>query len=413
MSVRKAAVEILSSVLHSQIKADVAMERHGSGLPERDHALLHEMAYGALRCFYSLEADYSRFCKSKPDPVAQAALLLGTYQLRQMRIPEHAALSETVSAVQALQPKAAGFVNAVLRRVSESSSPSKLKPYQRSELPKWIYAAWRDAFGAEEVQQLCHALRAAPKLSLALFVDRDAWLVKARSQGFEALPGKLSPHAVLLPSGTSVTSLPGFSEGEFAVMDQAAQAAVMALEVTKPDGLILDVCAAPGGKTALLSHRFPEATILAVELNSKRIPRLRGNLARTGCHNVTVVQADGFAPPLRERSADAVMLDAPCSASGVLRRHPDARFLHDQKTVEKLAAGQKLLLQESLRLLKPDGEMIYAVCSIHPQENELVVDSLSQDSNRLLPSEDHDGFFFARIRGGRVVEAISECDDHE
>lgn len=413
MGVRKAAIEVLIAVLHSQAKADAAMERCSGGLPERDHALLHKMVYGAMRCFYSLEADYSRFCKSKPDSIAQAALLLGTYQLRHMRIPEHAALSETVSAVQALQPKAAGFVNAVLRRVSENPAPDKLKPYQRAELPKWIYTTWRNAFRAEEVQEFSHVFKTAPKLSLALFVDRDGWLARARAMGLEALPGDLSPHAVLLPSGTSVVSLPGFSEGEFAVMDQAAQAAVMALEVARPDGLILDICAAPGGKTALLSHRFPQATILAVELNPKRIPRLRENLARTGCCNVTIVQSDGCKVPLKDRSADAIMLDAPCSASGVLRRHPDARFLHDHEGVEKLAAGQKLLLQESLRLLKPGGEMVYAVCSIHPQENELVVESISQDFKRLFPSEDHDGFFFLCISGGRAAEAISECDGYE
>ncbi|WP_100265458.1 transcription antitermination factor NusB [Mariprofundus ferrinatatus] len=415
MSVRQAAIEILNRVFSDRIKAGEALESIGATFQDRDRRLLHEMVYGVLRRFYSLEADFSRFSRVKPDPVSHIALLTGTYQLRHMRIPTHAAVSETVSAVKCLQPKAANFVNAVLRRVAESEAPKKLKPHQRMELPKWIYTEWRDAFGAEAVSEFGQALKEPPKLSLALFVDRESWIETVTGMGIAAVAGELSPYAVLLPSGTDVARLPGFEEGAFTVMDQAAQASVMALELSKPDGLILDICAAPGGKASLLAHRFSSAKILAIELNPRRIPRLRENLDRLNCSNVTVIQADAGTLPLRNQSADAIMLDAPCSASGVLRRHPDAKFMHDSEAVERLADVQKTLISESLRVLNPDGEMIYAVCSVHPRENEKVIEGVSElrAAERLLPSESHDGFFFARIGGSASIQSISECESHE
>ncbi len=366
---------------------------------EKDRRLLHELVYGVLRHFYALEADFSRFCKAKPDAIAHCALLLGTYQIRHMRIPTHAAVSETVAAMDKLQPKAKGFVNAVLRRVTENEPPKKLKPHQRTELPKWIYASWRDAFGAEAVLHFSEALKQPPALCLAVFENRAAWIERVQAMGIQAEAGALSPYAVLLPSGADVISLPGFAEGAFTVMDQAAQAAVMALNVNRPDAVIVDLCAAPGGKTAMLSKRFPEARIIAVELNEKRIPRLIENLQRLQCDNVAVLRADASRLPFFEASVDALILDAPCSASGILRRHPDAKFLHDQDEVAKLACLQKTLLTEALRVVNDGAELVYAVCSIHPQENEQVLTCADVvSSERLFPSASHDGFFFASIK---------------
>jgi len=396
MSVRIAAIRILDQVLSSAVKASVAMA--GAQCDEKDRRLLHELVYGVLRRFYSLEADYSRYCKAKPDTLTQAALLLGSYQIRHMRIPTHAAVSETVTAINKLHPKAKGFTNAVLRRVAASELPKRLKPHQRVELPKWLYAGWRDAFGAEAVQEFSKHLQQTPSLCLAVFEDRDAWMKKAQLMGIDSEAGVLSPYAVLLKSGTDVTSLPGYEDGSFTVMDQAAQAAVMALNVKQADGLILDLCAAPGGKTILLSKRFPKASIVAVEMNEKRLPRLLENIERLGCHNVSIIRGDAANLPFTDRSVDGVLLDAPCSASGILRRHPDAKFLHDQDEVKKLASLQHELLQEALRVTKENAALVYAVCSIHPEENEQIVSGFSGlKSERLFPSNSHDGFFFATI----------------
>lgn len=394
MNTRAYAIQSLDRILFHGHKADSLLVQP----PVDEIPLLHELIYGVLRQLFSLEADVSRFLKEKPDDVVRAALLLGAYQIRHMRIPAFAAVDETVTAIKALHPKAAGFVNAVLRKVADHEPPKKLKPYQRAELPQWMYAAWRDAFGVEAVQSMSETLLIKPQLCLAVFGDRGAWIEEACEAGFEAEEGELSPHAVLLPTGTPVTELPGFDAGAFTVMDQVAQAAVLALHVQAGDS-VLDLCAAPGGKAMLLARRHPSANIVAVEVAEARIPRLQENLARVHASNVRIEQADATTLPFGDASVDAILLDAPCTASGVLRRHPDAKFLHNQQDMLTHAALQKRMLSEALRVLKPAGRLIYAVCSIHPQENEQVVEGIAglQSIRRIMPGQAHDGFFIASI----------------
>ncbi len=401
VNMRMFALNILHAVLVRKHKAKASFEHMMAeqSWEARDAALLREMVYGVLRYYYSLEADVSRFIKQKPDEHSRIALLLGAYQLRHMRIPNHAAVSETVAAIKPYSPNAAGFVNAVLRKVADSEPPNKLKPHQRAELPKWIYTNWRNAFGAEQVQTMMQACKTTPDLCIAVFGDRSSWIEQATAQGFAATEGELSPYAVLLPSHTQVSALPDYDSGGFIVIDQAAQAATLGVSLLKEQGHILDLCAAPGGKTALLAYRFPKAKVAAIENNPKRIPRLQENLSRLNIENVDVVEADATHLPYADNSVDAVMLDAPCSASGTLRRHPDAKFLHDKTSMEQASILQKTLLAEALRVLKQGGTLIYAVCSIHPQENEAVVNAFQgvQSTQRLFPDATHDGFFFAQI----------------
>ncbi|MDQ6953765.1 MAG: transcription antitermination factor NusB [Mariprofundaceae bacterium] len=396
-STRHRAIQVLVDIFAYQKKSDIAIEKRAVGLDSRDKALLHALVLGVLRRFFSLEADFSRFLKQKPDIEARMCLFIGTYQLRYMRIPSHAAVSECVDAIKHFQPKATGMVNAVLRKIANHEPPKTLKPHQRAELPQWIYANWRNAWGAEVTQSFCLSLQQQPPLSLAIFSHRNTWIKQVQQHGIKAEEGDLSPHAVLLSTGTDVLSLPAFDDGGFQVMDQAAQHAVMALDATQ-GSLILDICAAPGGKTALLAHRFPTSHIMAVELNPKRLPRLQENLKRLQVNNVSILQADACHLPIPDHSVDTIMLDAPCSASGILRRHPDAKFLHDENSVQKLSKHQKSMLQEALRVLKIGGTLIYAVCSIHPQENEQVIEGCHIiQQQRLYPSLKHDGFFWAKI----------------
>jgi len=204
---------------------------------------------------------------------------------------------------------------------------------------------------------------------------------------------------VLLNAHSQVSALQGYEQGRFVVIDQAAQAATLGISLTNETGHILDICAAPGGKTAMLAKRFSKAKLTAIEINPKRIPRLQENLARLALTNVAVIQADATALPYPDHSVDAIMLDAPCSASGTLRRHPDAKFLHDKTSITEAAKLQTTLLKEALRVLKVGGTLVYAVCSIHKEENEAVVNQFKgvQNTQRLLPSDTHDGFFFAQI----------------
>jgi len=188
------------------------------------------------------------------------------------------------------------------------------------------------------------------------------------------------------------------ADGRFTVMDQAAQYAALALEV-RPNDRVLDLCAAPGGKTALLARVHPDTKITALELSAARLPRLEENLARLQVANVSVQQGDATALSFADGAFDAVLLDAPCSASGVIRRHPDAKFIHDKASVARHAELQKRMVAEALRVLKPGGRLVYAVCSIHPDENERVVEGLAelQSAERLFPGETHDGFFIAHL----------------
>jgi len=401
LNIRSLAVDALNRILNQSRKADEVLNQLMVEVIEepRDRHLLHEMVYGVLRYYFSLEADFSRYLKQKPDEFARLVLFVGTYQLRHMRVPVHAAVSETVAAVKPRDPKASGMINAVLRKISKSEPPARLKPYQRTELPRWIYSFWRDVFGTDVVGAISEANQIKPQLSLAVFEDRDAWMKRALEAGFDAVVGELSTHAVLLPAGTPVTSLPGFEEGEFSVMDQAAQAAVMTLELN-PSEKVLDLCAAPGGKTALLARRYPESEINAVELSEKRIPRLKENLDRLNVDNVTVVQGDATVLEFADDSIDAILLDAPCTASGVIRRHPDAKFLHKKSDVERHSALQKSMVAEAMRVLKPGGRLVYAVCSIYPAENEQVVENFAEckSMRRIFPTEHHDGFFIAQLK---------------
>ncbi len=401
INMRMFALNILHAVLVRKHKAKASLEHimAEQGWVTQDAAFLREMVYGVLRHHFTLEADISRFIKQKPDEHSRIALLLGAYQIRHMRIPNHAAVSETVAAIKPYVPQDAGFINAVLRKVSDSEPPTKYKPHQRAELPKWIYANWRDAFGTEQVQAMMRACNTTPDLCVAVFGDRSSWIEQVTAQGFTATEGELSPYAVLLPSHSQVSALPGYAEGRFIVIDQAAQAATLPLTLTHETGHVLDICAAPGGKTAMLARRFPKAQVTAIEFNPKRIPRLQANINRLNLKNVEIVQANANTLPYADNSIDAIMLDAPCSASGTLRRHPDAKFLHDKESMIQASTLQTALLKESLRVLKASGTLVYAVCSIHPQENEAVVNQFKgvQGTQRLFPSTTHDGFFFAHI----------------
>ncbi|MBF0281771.1 MAG: methyltransferase domain-containing protein [Zetaproteobacteria bacterium] len=424
INVRFFAIQSLGRILDDGDKAEVVLNQTAqmSDMDGRDRAFLCELVLGVLRHYFSLEVDVSRFVNRKPPEEARLAMLIGAYQLRYMRVPVHAAVSETVSALKFVQTHAAihaaKMVNAVLRTLAESSPPDKLKPYQRAELPRWIYQSWRAAWGEEVVQRLAAVLTTQPPLTLAIADAREAWIATANVEGLETVAGEVASTAVLLPSGTSVPALPTFDEGGCWVMDQSAQLPILAAHALlgSVQGLWLDLCASPGGKALLAASLNPEATILAVERSANRLPMLGENIARVANGRVQMVQADASSLPMEKELADVIVLDAPCSASGIFRRHPDAKFLHSEMDVQKMALLQRQLLLESARVLKVGGLLLFSVCSIHPQENEQLfteMDALSLRAcalppilkpfeiapgmARLLPSETHDGFFIAML----------------
>jgi len=408
------ALESIQAVLHRQQKVDISLDSARAQLESpRDRALLHQLVSGVLRHFFTLQADWSRFANHKPEPVVQAALLLGTLQLRHLKVADHAAIHTTVEAVKQRDPRRVGLVNAILRKVSSNQPPKRYKPYQRAELPQWIYAQWRDAFGAEKVTEIAQSVAAVPPLALAAMGDRDALLEQWQQSGIDAVAGTNSPQAMMLPATTDVTALPGWEQGACTVMDQSAQLAALALP--KSDGLCLDFCSAPGGKYALLHARMGH--VIALEIMATRLPRWQENIRRLALAHATMVQADALFPPFQHGVADRIMLDAPCTTSGLLRRHPDVKFLHDCNQIERMVKVQETMLLQALSLLKTGGILAYTVCSIHPAENEAVIQQVLQCDDitpyplpdlllpfaidtgmaRIFPSKTCDGFFIALL----------------
>lgn len=417
MNVRRLAVECLYRIVHRHCKADKALADVVSAhVAAADRRWLHEVTLGVLRRYFSLQADASRFLVKRPDGWPCLALLLGVYQLRHMRVAEHAAVSETVRAVKSSRYRyAAGMVNAVLRRCIAAGPPQSLQPHERTELPIWLDRRWRAAFGNAQVEAfMAHCLNPPPLCLAILRGSREQWLEVTVAKGIGARPGMLSDRAVLLPAATDVAALPGYREGAFVVMDQAAQVAADALAIKDGD-VIVDACAAPGGKAALVASSMTQGMLLAVEIRGARLPMLLQNIQRLGSERIRPLQADAAELPLRDGTVGGVLVDAPCSASGLLRRHPDAKFLHSAKDVVRHAELQRRLLSEAVRVTRPGGRIVYSVCSLHREEGEAVIDSiLEQDAARpaplpdglkpfdtgegmarLFPAADHDGFFIA------------------
>ncbi len=346
---REIAFDLLTAVLDRRRPLEEALDAAGLAEP-RDRAAAHRLAAAVLRRLGSLDAVLEPFLTRAPPDGVKHVLRLGAAGLLLLATPPHAAVGTAVALARSrrLAPFA-GLVNAVLRRVSDAG-PAALDGLDgpRLDTPPWLWASWgADARAIAEA----HGHEAPLDLSLR--------------PGAELPPGGtlLPTGSVRLPAGTRVQDLPGFDTGAFWVQDAAA-ALPAALLHAKPGERIADLCAAPGGKTAQLAATGAHVT--AVERDTSRLRRLHENLARLQLE-VDVVQADAasWTPPAL---FDAVLLDAPCSATGTIRRHPDVARLKRPRDVAEMAAGQDRLLAAATALVRPGGRLIYAVCSLQPEE---------------------------------------------
>ncbi|MDX8394445.1 MAG: transcription antitermination factor NusB [Mariprofundales bacterium] len=409
---RSIAILLLQKVLQKKQKADVVMNYiFPADMQDRDKHFVHELSYTVLRNYFSLNADVRRYWKKKPDTLIVLALMVGACQIRHMRVPTHAAVAETVEATRKLgKVKACGMVNAVLRRVADSEPIKNLHIHEQLELPKWLFNRWQKQFSIDELKAMAKIRRQTPTLCLALLNNNSTEsLMEQGEQG-------ITKHALLLPNHKgSINALPGYDAGDWLVMDQAAQLSVQPL--LNIDGCILDMCAAPGGKSILLQSHGKAKQIIAIDNKFNRLNRMLENQQRVK-QKSSLLQADATCLPLADASVDAVLLDAPCTASGVIRRHPDAAFLHEEDDIMRLQIVQKNLLDEAIRVLKPGGMLVYAVCSLHKEEGEQVLAeaiineqllpntlpdilqaySIEKGMARLPITEQHDGFFLASMR---------------
>jgi 16S rRNA (cytosine967-C5)-methyltransferase len=410
-SPRRAAADVLVAVLDDgrTLEDALAQTKSFAQLAGRDRAFARAIASAALRRLGGIDAVLARFL-AKPLPasarLARALLRTGAAQLLVLDTPPHAAVSETVALANA-DRSARGFaklINAVLRRAASEGSALFTALDIGVDLPAWLFARWRATYG-ETAVPIAAALRAEPPLDLTPRRNPEEWAEKLRGIALPTgsvrlpAPARTEPADEAADSGRSgsVTRLPGYAEGAWWVQDAAAALPARLLgDVREKD--VLDLCAAPGGKTLQLSAAG--ARVTALDKAQDRLDLLRANLGRTRL-SAEVVCADAldWSPA---RQFDAILLDAPCTSTGTLRRHPDAAWLRRPNDIRTLATLQANLLERAASFLKPGGRLVYAVCSLEPEEGqERVAAALKNGWKRepVAPAELHGGAEFVTPEG--------------
>ncbi|MDB5987517.1 MAG: rsmB [Nevskia sp.] len=404
---------------------DDVLERESAHLSSADRALLRAIAYGVMRERSSLEWLLSQLLDKplRQEPLLLALLLCGLQQLRAMRVPPHAAVAETVAAAAVLdKPWAKGLVNALLRRYQREQAALEAALPLGSDLrlsyPQWLVAAikqdwpdsWRAVLAAGNEQGPL-TLRVNRRLN-----TRDEYLADLAVAGVAAQAIDSADDAVGLIEATAVDLVPGFGEGRVSVQDASAQLAAELLNI-EPGMRVLDACAAPGGKTAHLLERYQLEQLVALDRDGRRLQRVRENLERLGLE-ATLIAADANATDIWWNGVpfDRILLDAPCSGTGVIRRHPDIKWLRRDTDIRQMAKQQLKLLQALWPLLAPGGQLLYATCSILQAEGaDVLRDFLATQADatesaiaadwgeacgigrRLPPGTHFDGFYYARL----------------
>jgi 16S rRNA (cytosine967-C5)-methyltransferase len=350
----------------------------GSGLSARDRALTTDLVYGTVRMQRALDFLLARVSNRKLDsldPAVRAALRLGAYQLL-IGVPAHAAVGETVNAVDT---RARGFANAVLRSLSRAGPPFALPEGDdpesialRTSHPDWVVRVLVDAFGAVDAIATLEVDNEPPAVTVRVNRLRtavDDLSAELTAAGVDVRPGTLVPDALLLRHTGDVAALAAVAEGRATPQDQASQAVVDVLD-PQPGERVLDVASAPGGKATASAERMRgDGTVVAADLHPGRVRAVARAAARLDLGGtVSVLVADGRVLPVRDEAFDRVLLDAPCSGLGVLRRRPDARWRVEPSDVQDLAALQCTLLDAAARSVRPGGRLVYAVCTLSNDE---------------------------------------------
>lgn len=422
LNLRAQVIKTLVAVQNGQSLASV-LNQHINTVSERDRGLYHELTLGCLRQWYSLKAvTLPLLTKPLDNEALESCLYLGLYQLLCTRIPAHAAISETVNAAKQLgfEPMS-GLVNAILRRVSRETSEFETALSQTHGLPSWLFKRLKKDW-TNQVDEICQKLKQVAPLTLRINerqISRDEYLDILEEEQIDARPCMLSDVGIVLEQTGNITHLPGFEEGGFSVQDEHAQLCATLLP-NLDDKIIIDACAAPGGKTAHILERFNPQKLIALDHDAKRLLRVSENLERLELNayaDVEIITADATTWTYTQ-PVDCIILDAPCSAIGVMRRHPDIRLLRQSTDIQQVVDLQKQILNHMWQQLKVGGTLLYITCSILKAENEQqMVEFFAEHTDaeeikidadwgieqihgrQLLPQTDHgDGFYYCRIK---------------
>ncbi len=370
LEARRIALSLLQELVDRRRGWDEAMAAEGrlAGLPARDRAFLRLLVATLLRRLEEVDRILAGLMERPlPRKAAEArwALRLGAAQILFLKTPPHAAVATSVALLGGRVAGFRGLVNAVLRRLSRESQPLPPAEAARINTPDWLWQSWAAAYGADRAEAIALAHLQDPPLDLTVARDPMLW---SERLGAELLPlGSLR----LPPGAGDPAGLPGYREGAWWVQDQAA-ALPARLFGSLVGKRVIDLCAAPGGKTLQLAAAG--ALVTAVDQSAERLQRVEENLARTGLA-AELVAADAAAWRPAE-PVDAVLLDAPCSATGTLRRHPDIARRRRPADIEALLPLQDRLLAAAVEMLKPGGLLVYAVCSLQPEEGPERVEAL-------------------------------------
>ncbi|MBP5981504.1 MAG: 16S rRNA (cytosine(967)-C(5))-methyltransferase RsmB [Halomonas sp.] len=425
--VRAAAARALAPVISQQGSLS-SLDEHS--VVARDRGLLKELCFGTCRRLPRLEALANTLLKQpfkKRDSDIHALLLLGIYQLLYMRIPAHAAVGETAGAARLLGKEwATRVLNGCLRRLQRESDALQ-EAVDRDESvalshPRWLLDTLRNAW-PEQWRTIVEANNEPGPMTLRVnqrYNDREAYLEKLVEAGLNGELCTHSPDGITLNIPCDVTTLPGFAEGHVSVQDEAAQlsAALLGPALAPRAGAhVLDACSAPGGKTAHLLEQF-DIALTALDSDNHRLSRVEDTLSRLGL-SAQLQHADAAERDWWNGTPfEAILLDAPCSGTGVIRRHPDIKALRRKEDIRQLAKLQQQLLDNLWPLLREGGTLLYATCSVLPEENAKQIDAFlartpdakvttpndvawgvpSGQGRQLFPEAGrHDGFFYARL----------------
>lgn len=410
-AVRARAAEVVFDVAGRGRSLDAVLDDRAAGLEVLDRPLLHELCFGTLRWYWRCKGIVDRLVERplrERDRIVEAVLAVGVYQLEHMRLPPHAAIHTAVEACAVLHRAGfKGLVNGALRNFQRRRDElvTGLSPSARDAHPEWLWQAVTRQW-PRRAPAIFEANNSRAPMTLRVNTRRVSvarCLDSLRAGGIDAAPLEHAPEAVVLSTPAGVERLPGFEDGWFSVQDASAQM-LARLTAPEPGWRVLDACAAPGGKLTHVLEAFPGVRARAIDSDPVRARRIGENLQRLGLE-AEVTIADAAVPDQwwDGHPFDLVILDAPCSGTGVIRRHPDIKLLRRESDIGQFCATQQRLLDGLWQTVRSGGRLLYVTCSILAPENEAQIDSFLRRAPDALDEAARLPVGLARERGWQIL----------